>query len=161
MADSHKVIVKDQNIRLLVSAAIAIAVYFIMTIILNPLVVHRSGGMMAMMSFASPDYITLHIASLLIGSFSGMAFYLLAKPREAEDGKELAIIRKALSADENAVIGEVEKAGEITQDSLRFRLGWSKAKVSTILTNLDRMNLIQRERQGKTYNVFLVKKREL
>lgn len=33
----------------------------------------------------------------------------------------------------------------------------SKAKVSTTLTRLDKMNLIQRERQGKTYKVFLSK----
>lgn len=45
--------------------------------------------------------------------------------------------------------------GRITQDSLRFRLGWSKAKVSRILTNLDRKNIVQRERTGKTYAVFL------
>jgi uncharacterized membrane protein len=42
---------------------------------------------------------------------------------------------------------------------LRFRLGWSKAKLSRILTNLDKMNLIQRERAGKTYNVFLAQRK--
>lgn len=68
---------------------------------------------------------------------------------------ELKIIQKALSDDERAVIDEVRRAGKITQDSLRFRLNWSKAKVSRILTNLDKMNLIQRERVGKTYYVFL------
>ena len=67
---------------------------------------------------------------------------------------EYAILRKALSPDEQAILDEIEKAGEITQDSLRFRLNWSKAKVSTILTNLDKMNLIQRERVGKTYKVY-------
>ena len=51
----------------------------------------------------------------------------------------------------------IKKSGEITQDSLRFRLDWSKAKVSTILTNLDKRNLIQRERIGKTYKVYLQK----
>ena len=53
------------------------------------------------------------------------------------------------------ILDEIKKAGEITQDSLRFRLNWSKAKISTTLTNLDKMNLIQKERIGKTYKVYL------
>jgi len=72
----------------------------------------------------------------------------------------LEIIKKALSDDEKAVVDEIRRAGEITQDSLRFRLDWSKAKLSRILTNLDKMNLIQRERVGKTYNVFLTEERK-
>lgn len=71
---------------------------------------------------------------------------------------ELRIMKKALSKDELLVLEEVEKAGEITQDSLRYRLEFSKAKVSAIITSLDRMGLIQRERQGKTYKVYLQKK---
>jgi len=67
------------------------------------------------------------------------------------------IIRKALSEDEKSILEEIKKAGKITQDSLRFRLNWSKTKVSTILTNLDKINLIQRERTGKTYKVYLQK----
>lgn len=65
-----------------------------------------------------------------------------------------AILRKALSDDEKVVLDVVHKAGEITQDSLRFRLEWSKAKVSTLLTRLDKMGLIQRERVGKTYKIY-------
>jgi len=74
---------------------------------------------------------------------------------------ELQIIRKVLSDDEKAIVDEIRRAGTITQDSLRFRLGWSKAKVSRILTSLDKMNLIQRERVGKTYNVFLTEKKKM
>ncbi len=68
---------------------------------------------------------------------------------------ELSILKKALSKDEKLVLEEIEKSVEITQDSLRYRLNFSKAKVSAIITNLDRMGLVQRERQGKTYKVFL------
>ena len=70
---------------------------------------------------------------------------------------ELQILKRALSTDEKRILEEVEKESEITQDSLRFRLEWSKAKVSTIASNLDRMGLIQRRREGKTYIVFLPK----
>lgn len=75
-------------------------------------------------------------------------------PKHVEERDEYAILCKALSDDEKAVLDEVHKTGEITQDSLRFRLEWSKAKISTILTRLDKMGLIQRERVGKTYKVY-------
>lgn len=67
---------------------------------------------------------------------------------------------KALSADEKLVLEEIKKSGEITQDSLRLRLNWSKAKMSTILTNLDKTGLIQKERTGKTYKVYLQKNKK-
>ena len=62
-----------------------------------------------------------------------------------------------LTKDEKRLINTVEEAGEITQDSLRFRLEWSKAKVSAIVTGLERVNILQRKREGKTYSVFLSK----
>jgi uncharacterized membrane protein len=71
---------------------------------------------------------------------------------------EFDILKRALSADEQAVFQEIQRTGEITQDSLRFRLEWSKAKLSRILTRLDKMNLVQRERVGKTYNVFITRR---
>ena len=97
-----------------------------------------------------------------------MVIYLKFLSKETENVKynnkkrnidELKIIKRVLSKDERKVIKELEKTREITQDSLGFRLGWSKAKISTILSNLDRMRLIQRKREGKTYSVFLQKKK--
>ena len=145
----------DQNLRIMLSAIIMIVVYILMTILLKPFFISEQKGMMGMMSFSNPNYMTLNVLSVLIGVLAGLAFYLMAKQPEHDKDNEMKIIKKALSEDERHVIGEIERAGEITQDSLRFRLSWSKAKISTILTNLDKMNLIQRERQGKTYNVFL------
>ncbi len=69
--------------------------------------------------------------------------------------KALVVIQRGLSSDAKAALKEIQRTGSITQDSLRLRLGWSKAKTSTILTNLDKLNLIQRERMGKTYRVVL------
>lgn len=161
----NAIAIRNETQRLLVAVIVTIAAYLAMVVVLKPLIVPQQGGMMAMMSFASPNYVTLNILSLLIGVAAGLAVYLLTTPAGAGTGagveeeaeKELRIIRRALSADERAVVDEVQKAGKITQDSLRFRLGWSKAKISTILSNLDRANIIQRERVGKTYNVFLGK----
>ncbi len=160
----NTVSIRNETQRLLVAVIITITVYLAMVIALKPLIAPQQGGMMAMMSFANPNYMTLNILSLLIGVAAGLAAYLLTTPVSAgragfDSDSELQIIKKALSADEKALIEEVQKAGKITQDSLRFRLGWSKAKISTITTNLDRMGLVQRERQGKTYNLFLQKKR--
>ena len=96
------------------------------------------------------------VAYLAVLSAFLFSLYLLKSEEKKTGGKsELAILKKALSEDEKNIVEEIEKAKEITQDSLRFRLGWSKAKVSTILTNLDKMGLVQRERIGKTYKVYL------
>ncbi|MBI2142294.1 hypothetical protein HYU15_02260 [Candidatus Woesearchaeota archaeon] len=158
----NTIAIRNETQRILAAIIVTIASYLVLILALKPVIVPQQGGMMAMMSFANPNYITLNILALLMGVAAGLAAYLLTTPVSAgragfDSDRELQIIKRALSADEKALIDEVQKAGKITQDSLRFRLGWSKAKISTITTNLDRMGLVQRERQGKTYNVFLGK----
>jgi uncharacterized membrane protein len=116
-----------------------------------------------MMSF-SPNFLVINLASLSLALLAGVlvSLWLTTEKtgKKMTQKDELEIIKRALSEDERAVLDEIKRAGEITQDSLRFRLGWTKSKLSRILTNLDKMNLIQRERIGKTYNVFLAGKRE-
>ncbi len=118
------------------------------------------------MAFNSPEQRNLNLAALFLAFVCGLGVWLLIKGPSSETTEtvpeqksNLEVIKTVLSPDEKKILSEIEKAGEITQDSLRFRLDWSKAKVSAILLQLDRMNLIQRERQGKTYNVFLGKKK--
>lgn len=111
------------------------------------------------------DYTVAILLSLAVALVAGVLITLWLKPsiqtqplepvQPAPRIDELEIIKRALSEDEKQVLDEIRRAGEITQDSLRFRLEWSKAKLSRILTNLDKLNLIQRERLGKTYKVFL------
>jgi uncharacterized membrane protein len=137
----------------------------------NPMDDGFMGGMMdgGMMGGSSNGLITSLVA-LSVALVAGALVALLVKTERRETTMataapvpakvdELEIIKRVLSDDEKAVVDEVRRAGEITQDSLRFRLDWSKAKLSRILTNLDRLNIIQRERLGKTYNVFLTGKR--
>ena len=92
----------------------------------------------------SPDYTVAILLSLTIALVAGVLVTLWLKPTKTETAvaktDELEIIKRALSDDEKAVLDEIRRAGEITQDSLRFRLEWSKAKLSRILTNLDKMN---------------------
>jgi uncharacterized membrane protein len=121
-------------------------------------------GMMMDHMGTSTDYTVAILLSLTIALVAGVLITLWLKPSmqaqpvtpvQQTTIDELEIIKRALSDDEKLVLDEIRRAGEITQDSLRFRLEWSKAKLSRILTNLDKLNLIQRERFGKTYKVFL------
>ena len=116
-----------------------------------------------MMTFTSPDQRNLNLAAIFISLVTGFSIWLIMRPNKtfAEKPEEIEILKKALSPDEKKLLEEVQKAGEITQDALRFRLDWSKAKVSAILLQLDRMNLVQRERQGKTYNVRIQQKEKV
>ena len=144
---------------------VAIVGYFLVFLILSPLSVPKQTPMMQMMSgvmgtnimnLSTINSIIINLISLVFAAGVGFLISLYLFRTKTED-KEYNILRKALSDDEKKILDEIKKAGEITQDSLRFRLNWSKAKVSTILTNLDKMNLIQRERIGKTYKVYLQK----
>lgn len=111
------------------------------------------------MTFTSPEERNLNLAAIFLAFIGGFGLWLLLRTgvSRTETSKELDILKRALSDDEKKVVEEVKRAGEITQDSLRFRLNWSKAKVSAILLQLDRIGIVQRERQGKTYKIFLQK----
>ena len=117
-----------------------------------------------MMTFTSPGDSNLNLAAIFLAFLGGFGIWLIirskpGRPSQSEKKTDdYDIIKRALSDDERKIMQEIRQAGEITQDSLRFRLNWSKAKVSAILLQLDRMNLIQRERQGKTYKIFISKK---
>ena len=153
----------DNVSKIVLVILVAIIGYFLLFLITSSLLIPKQTPMMQMMgeamgtnimNFSTTNSIIINIISLIFAAGLGF-FALLYLFRVQSKDKEYSIMRKALSEDEKAILDEIKKAGEITQDSLRFRLDWSKAKVSTILTNLDKMNLIQRERIGKTYNVYL------
>lgn len=127
--------------------------YFAFFLLLRSLFYGQPRSMHEMMHFNGYTGL-VNLGSLSLALGMGLIFSLLLKTKTRTVDK-YKIIKKALSEDEKAVIDEIRRTGRITQDSLRFRLGWSKSKVSRILTNLDKMNLIQRERTGKTYIVFL------
>ena len=142
---------------LLIILVVAVS-YFLIFIILKPFSAPKD--MMGMMEQLSGGLNTTNLFSLILALIIGIviSFYLFKQnEKDKEKDKEFNIIKKALSEDERKILNEIKKAGEITQDSLRFRLNWSKAKISTILTNLDKRGLIQRERTGKTYKVYLEK----
>ena len=155
----------DNVSKAIIVVLVAVASYFIIFIATTSLLAPEQPPMARMMNdvmgtsiagFSATTSIVLNLFSIVLALIAGF----MASSRifgEAEKKSEYEILRKALSEDEKKIMDEIKRAGEITQDSLRFRLGWSKAKVSTMLTNLDRRNLIQRERLGKTYKVYLHK----
>ena len=157
----------DSVTKILLILLIGVIFYFALFLILKPFFITGPVSMMSMMSqmtgsdimnFSNSNSTIINLVSLIGAIIIAVvaSFYLF---KYSAKEQEYDIIKKALSKDEKAILNEIKKAGEITQDSLRFRLNWSKAKVSTILTNLDKMNLIQRERIGKTYKVYLQKTR--
>jgi uncharacterized membrane protein len=153
----------------IVSVILVFAISFLLLFLgLSTVLVENSptqnSGMPHNGNMMNPDYTLPILLSLTTALVAAVLVLLWLKPTRTEAPPvakvdELEIIKRALSPDEKAVLDEVRRAGEITQDSLRFRLEWSKAKLSRILTNLDKLNLIQRERVGKTYNVFLTNER--
>ncbi len=155
----------DQTTKIFLIVFLAAISYLVISVIMRPFFVQEPRtmfeAMQQMMNFSQqntiPNMLALVIA-LGIGLFASFKLRTKAAPKAASSRRQaLSIVRKKLSDDEKKMLKEIETAGAITQDSLRARLGWSKAKVSTTLTRLDKMNLIQRERQGKTYKVFLSK----
>ena len=155
----------DNVSKMMLVILVAIIGYFLLFLITNSLLIPKQTPMMQMMgeamgtnimNFSTTNSIIINLISLIFAAGLGFFASLYLFGLQSKD-KEYSIMRKALSEDEKAILDEIKKTGEITQDSLRFRLDWSKAKVSTILTNLDKRNLIQRERIGKTYNVYLQK----
>ena len=149
----------DNVTKILLILLMGVILYFVMFMVLTPFLIREPTSMVDIMNQvmgSNNSSITINLVSLIIALIVSLivSFYLFRQDRKEQEYK---VIRKVLSDDEKKILDEIKKAGEITQDSLRFRLDWSKAKISTILTNLDKRELIQRERIGKTYKVYLQK----
>ena len=148
---------------ILVAGAVAYVIAFTVAGLFQPVARSGMGGMMG--SFASPASTAANGISILVAV--GVMFALslvffrkggaiLSPPVAQSD--DFSILKRALTPDETLLLEKVREVPDgITQDSLRFRLDWSKAKVSALLVNLDRLGLVQRERMGKTYRVHYQK----
>lgn len=98
--------------------------------------------------------------SFLLGMGAGVLFFIWTRPKEGRKeempaDRNLAILERALSEDEVLLLRMIKDSEGITQDSLRFRTGFSKSKVSALLLNLEKNGIIYRERLGKTYSIFI------
>lgn len=142
--------------KLIISVLVFLVSFVILQFLVNYLFSVPYGHHMGMIQ--TQDIYNLIIVVILSALIAAFVYSKFGYNDELqEQSKNMHILKKALNDDEKRLIEEIEKAGVITQDSLRFRLDWSKAKLSTLLSNLDRQGIIQRERSGKTYRVFLQK----
>ncbi len=110
-----------------------------------------------------------HIAVGLVSFIGALGIYLLffstseeAILRRLEEEKSMKIeqgkfelILKAMDDNEKKVLRAIKEQEGITQSTLKFRTDLSKSKVSQILTDFERKNLVKRETKGKTYSVYL------
>lgn len=143
--------------------------YIVLAHLVTPLFLHSQNNPLHSLFPQEAAGSSIFIVSILISIAIGLiaAYYLeinfskidgktedQKSPKRSSDA-DLQVLKKMMTDDEKKLVEEVEKAGEITQDSLRLRLDWSKAKVSTVLSILDRQGIVQKERSGKTYRVRL------
>lgn len=140
---------KTENERLLASVLLVFVVYFG----LNSLIFAFYGGEDAM---AVRYFMSL---SFLGGMLAGVLFYIWSRPRsgssEAALKRNLAVLEHALSEDEAFLLRMIADTEGITQDSLRFRSGFSKSKVSALLLGLEKNGIICREKLGRTYKLTI------
>ena len=84
---------------------------------------------------------------------------ILKRLEEEKDKKigdeKFDIILMALDSHEKKVMKAIKEHDGITQSTLRLRLDLSKAKLSYVLQELEKRNLIKRIKKGKTLQVFL------
>ena len=117
----------------------------------------RHMGMMGMMGFSFSSY------SLVVGILAVFVYLTLTsekdevKKTDAEMGdKDLVdVVEKVLDRDESLIINIIKEHEGVTQDSLRFKTGFSKAKISLILKELEEKGIVYRERFGKTYKLYI------
>lgn len=139
---------KTENERLLASVLLVFVVYFGTISVLSLIFGEEESTAIARyrMSF-----------SFLLSMFFGVGFFIWTRPKGAEGQleKNLAVLERALSEDEIALLHIIKENEGVTQDSLRFRTGFSKSKVSALLLGLEKSGIIARQELGRTYRVYL------
>jgi DNA-binding MarR family transcriptional regulator len=71
------------------------------------------------------------------------------------DEEKFDILMKGLTNEEKIIISKIKEQDGIEQNTLRLRTGLHKSKLSIILGELEKKNLITRKDKGKTKQVFL------
>lgn len=77
------------------------------------------------------------------------------KQKEKDD--KFSLILSTLNNDEKNIMKFVREQDGIEQSTLRIRTDFSKAKLSAILTDLEKRNLIKKVEKGKKNLIFLKK----
>jgi|TARA_Y100000310_G_C20517524_1_gene731951 hypothetical protein len=110
-----------------------------------------------------------HLAVGFLGFIFALGFYLLffnksntellkeINKQRTQEPKEdkFSLLLKPLDDNEKKVMMAIKEQDGITQSTLKYRANLSKAKVSQILTDFEKKDLIARKAKGKTYSVYL------
>jgi len=111
----------------------------------------------------------IYFGMVLVGAIIALSIYLiffeksqkeiistLEKQKQIQTEEErFSILLKGLSSDEQKVIKAIKEQDGITQQTLRLRTDLHKSKLSILLDNLEKKDLIRRVEKGKTKQVFL------
>ena len=117
------------------------------------------------------NFSIVHFAFGIFGFLFALSFYLLVftkgdeaivKRLEQDSSKKLedekfSILMKGLDKFEKEVISMIKKEEGITQNTLRLKVDMSKAKLSQVLSSLEKKGLISREKRKKTMAIYLKK----
>lgn len=138
-----------ENERLFTTVVVVFIVYFG----LNSLIFATFGE-------DSPIVHYLMTFSFLGGMIAGALFFLWTRPgaekvTEPAMKQNIEVLKRALSEDERLLIDIISGSEGVTQDSIRFKTGFSKSKVSALLSELEKKDIIAREKLGRTYKVFI------
>jgi len=74
---------------------------------------------------------------------------------QKESENKFSLLLRPMDENEKKVLTAIKEQEGITQSTLKYRTNLSKAKVSQILTDFEKKNLVARKAKGKTYEVFL------
>ena len=110
-----------------------------------------------------------HIAFGVIGFILALGFYLMFFSKGEEEilkqlkeNKETStkeekfnLVLKGLDPYEKKVMKAIKEQDGITQNTLRIRTDMSKAKLSYVLQDLEKRDLIKRIKKGKTLAIYL------
>ncbi len=72
-----------------------------------------------------------------------------------EENNKFSFLLRPLDENERKVLIAIKEQNGITQSTLKYRADLSKAKISQILKDFEKKNIITRKEKGKTYSVYL------
>jgi uncharacterized membrane protein len=140
----------SDNERLLTTVLIVFIIYFGLNSLIFVFLGEESSAIQYLMTI-----------SFLGGMIGGFIFFIWSQKSmkgEKFEGalkRNLDVLKKALGGDEVILVEMISVSDGITQDSIRFKTGFSKSKVSYLLSEMEKKDIIVREKLGRTYKVFI------
>ena len=96
------------------------------------------------------DTLLIPLAIFALGVVSSLLLVKTFFRKKLAKGEISRVISVILSPDENKIMKTIAEAGgEIEQDEIVEKTGFSKAKISTHLTKLEKRKLIEKKRYGR------------